>query len=155
MPTCNQALTGPTWASIVGAKAQRPDALMILPIGIFTMWKRANRIFDALKDIPTLVFSPIGGSFTMETAPIAQKPRFYLVRSLDIADVRPGLEMVKTAAILRQSTLLVIGRSGYGPPFKGDLFGPLWYETERHAERRVRGCVQEDPCHRRGPPACQ
>ena len=61
----------------------------------------------------------------METAPIAHKPGFYLVSSLDIADVRPGLEMVKTAAILRQSTLLVVGRSGWGPPFEDDVFGPL------------------------------
>jgi len=110
---------------IKAAKAQRPDALMVLPIGIFSMWVRANRIFDALKDIPTLVFSPIGGSFTLETAPIAHKPGFYLVSSLDIADVRSGLEMVKTAAVLSQSTLLVVGRSGWGPPFKGDVFGPL------------------------------
>ena len=110
---------------IKAAKAQKPDALMIMPIGIFSMWRRANRMFDALEDIPTLVFSPIGGSFTLETAPIAHKPGFYLVSSLDVADVRPGLEMVKTAAILKQSTLLVVGRSGYGPPFKGNVFGPL------------------------------
>ena len=110
---------------IKAAEAQKPDALMILPIGIFSMWERANRIFGALKDIPTLIFSPIGASFTMNTAPVAHKPGFYLVSSLDIADVRPGLEMVKTAAVLKQSTLLVVGRSGYGPPFKGDVFGPL------------------------------
>ncbi|UCE46253.1 MAG: hypothetical protein JSW47_11580, partial [Phycisphaerales bacterium] len=110
---------------IKAAKAQKPDALMIIPIGIFSMWARANRIFGVLKDIPMLVFSPIGASFTMNTAPIAHKSGFCLISSLDIADVRPGLEMVRTAAVLRQSTLLVVGRSGYGPPFKGDIFGPL------------------------------
>ena len=62
---------------IKAAKAQRPDALMILPIGIFSMWARANRIFDAL-ELPTLVFSQIGTSFTMNTAPIVHKAGFYL-----------------------------------------------------------------------------
>ena len=76
---------------IEAAKAQRPDALMILPMGIFSLWDRAERIFAAL-DLPTLVFTPIGTSFTMNTAPIAHKPGFHLTSSLDIGDVRPGLE---------------------------------------------------------------
>ena len=108
---------------IKAAKAGRPDALMILPMGIFSMWDRANRIFNAL-ELPTLVFTQIGTSFTMNTAPIAHKPGFYLTSSLDIADTRPGLEMVRTAKILKQSTLLVLGRNAYqGTVFKGDVFG--------------------------------
>ncbi|MFH1264419.1 MAG: twin-arginine translocation signal domain-containing protein, partial [Planctomycetota bacterium] len=38
---------------IKAAQGQRPDALMILPMGIFSPWDRANRIFEALK-LPTL-----------------------------------------------------------------------------------------------------
>ena len=96
---------------------------MILPMGIFSLWDRANRIFEALK-LPTLVFTQIGTSFTMNTAPIAHKRGFHLTSSLDIADVRPGLEMVKTASTLKQSTLLVLGRNDYrGTVFEGDVFG--------------------------------
>jgi hypothetical protein len=110
---------------IKAAGAQNPDALLVLPMGIFSLWDRANRIFNALK-IPTLVFTPIGTSFTMNTAPIAHKSGFHLTSSLDIGDVRPALEMVKTAKVLKQSTLLVLGRNDYqGTVFKGDVFGPL------------------------------
>jgi len=108
---------------IEAAKAENPDALMILPMGIFTMWERANRIFDAL-ELPTLVFTPIGTSFTMDTAPIAHKPGYHLTSSLDIDDVRPGLELVKTAKNLKESTLLVLGRNAYQDSvFEGDVFG--------------------------------
>ena len=110
---------------IEAAKAQSPDALMILPMGIFSLWSRAEKIFAAL-DLPTLVFTQIGTSFTMNTAPIAHKPGFHLTSSLDIGDVRQGLEMVKAAANLKQSTLLVIGRNDYQETtFQGDVFGPV------------------------------
>ncbi|MFH1924338.1 MAG: twin-arginine translocation signal domain-containing protein [Planctomycetota bacterium] len=115
---------------IKAAQGQRPDALMILPMGIFSMWDRANRIFEALK-LPTLVFTQIGTSFTMNTAPIARKRGFHLTSSLDIGDVRPGLEMVKTASTLKQSTLLVLGRNDYrGTVFEGDVFGLLGTKLE-------------------------
>ena len=108
---------------ITAARSQPPDALLILPMGIFSMWDRANRIFDALQ-LPTLVFTQIGTSFTMNTAPIAHRPGFYLTSSLDIGDVRSGLEMVKTAKILQQSTLLILGRNDYqGTAFPDDVFG--------------------------------
>jgi hypothetical protein len=110
---------------IQAAKTQRPDALLIVPMGILSLWARANKIFAAL-DLPTLVFTQIGTSFSMNTAPIAHKPGFHLTSSLDIGDVRPGLEMVKTAANLKQSTLLVVGRNNYrGTVFPGDVFGPV------------------------------
>jgi len=110
---------------IEAAKAQHPDALMILPMGIFSLWDRAGKIFAAL-DLPTLVFTPIGTSFTMNTAPIAHKPGFHLTSSLDISDVRPGLELVKAAANLKQSTLLVVGRNNYqNTAFEGNVFGPV------------------------------
>ena len=108
---------------VKAAKDQKPDALMILPMGIYSMWARANRIFDAL-DLPTLVFTQIGTSFTMNTAPIAHKPGFHLVSAMSIDPVRPGLEMVRTAKVLKQSTLLVLGRNNYrGTAFKDDVFG--------------------------------
>lgn len=108
---------------IEAAQSQPPDALLILPMGIFSMWERANRIFEALK-LPTLVFTQIGTSFTMNTAPIAHRPGFHLTSSLDIGDVRPGLELVKTAKVLQQSTLLVLGRNDYqGTVFPEDTFG--------------------------------
>jgi len=92
---------------IAAVKAQKPDALVICPIGIFSPWDKANQILAAT-GLPTLIFTQIGTSFTMNTTPLAHKPGILLVSSLDIADLRPGLEMVKTAKMLRQSRLLVV-----------------------------------------------
>ncbi len=97
---------------INAVKAQKPDAQLICPIGL-GQWRRARKIIDST-GIPTLVFSPIGASFTMHTTPLASKPGVYLVTSLGMNDMRPGLEMVKTEKTLKQSTLLVISRDG-GP----------------------------------------
>jgi len=108
---------------IAAVKAQKPDALLICPMGIFSPWDRAQKVLAATK-LPTLIFTQIGTSFTMNTAPLATRPGIYLVSSLDIGDVRPGLEMVKTAKSLQQSTLLVLGRNAYQKTvFKDDIFG--------------------------------
>ncbi len=61
----------------------------------------------------------------MNTSKIAHKPGFHLTSSVDMGDVRPGLELVK-AANLKQSTLLVVGPNKYqGTTFEGDVFGPV------------------------------
>jgi hypothetical protein len=44
----------------------------------------------------------------MNTTPLANRSGIYLVSSLDMADIRPGLEMVKTNKLLKQSRLLVL-----------------------------------------------
>jgi len=108
---------------IAAAKARKPDALLLLPLGIFSPWDQANKIID-VAGLPALIFTPIGTSFTMNTSPLAKKQGIFLVSSLDIADIRPGLEMVKAGKDLRQATLLVVGRNDYrGKVFEGEIFG--------------------------------
>jgi hypothetical protein len=110
---------------IAAVQAKRPDALLLCPIGIFTPWEKAGKILEATK-LPTLIFSQIGTSFTMNTSPLASRPGIFLVSASDIADLRPGLEMVKTEKAMRTGTLLVVGRNDYkGTSFKGDAFGKL------------------------------
>ena len=55
-----------------------------------------------------LIFTQIGTSFTMNTTQLAGKQGICLVSSLDIADVRPGLEMVKAHELIAQSRILVL-----------------------------------------------
>jgi len=49
----------------------------------------------------------------MNTAPPASKMGVCLVSPPDIGDLRPGLEMVKTAKDLKQSTLLILGLTDF------------------------------------------
>jgi hypothetical protein len=92
---------------IATVKAQKPGALLLCPIGIYAPWDKANKVIAAAR-LPTLIFTQIGTSFTMNTTPLAGKQGIYLVSSLDIADVRPGLEMVKAQELIAQSRILVL-----------------------------------------------
>lgn len=115
---------------IASVQAEKPDALLLVPLGIFTPWDRANQVIAATK-LPTLVFTPIGSSFTNSTTPLAHRPGIYLVSSLDVADIRPGLEMVKTANTLKQSRLLVIkGGNEQERPY-GNVGTRLKYVSEK------------------------
>jgi hypothetical protein len=93
---------------VAAAKADRPDAIVLVPLGIFHRWDVAKKMVAELAGTPALLFSYIGASFTRDTTPLALKPGCWLAASTDIADLRPGLQMVRTAAMLKQSTLLVI-----------------------------------------------
>jgi hypothetical protein len=57
---------------IAAVQAKKPDALILCPIGIFTPWKKAGKILEAIR-LPTLIFSQIGTSFTMNTSPLASR----------------------------------------------------------------------------------
>lgn len=130
---------------IEAAKAKRPDALLILPMGIFSLWARAEKIFAAL-DLPTLVFTQIGTSFTMNTSQVAHKPGFHLTSAMDMGEIRPALELVKAAAILQQSTLLVVGRSNYqNTKFSDAVFGPVGTKLKFIEGQEYVKCYQDVP----------
>lgn len=96
-------------ARFMGAlKTDKPDALLLVPLGIFYRWDVAKKIVAENPGVPTLLFSYIGASFTRDTTPLAAKAGCHLVASMEIEDLRPGLEMVKAAATIRQSAVVVV-----------------------------------------------
>ncbi|HUT88369.1 MAG TPA: hypothetical protein VMY37_02635 [Thermoguttaceae bacterium] len=113
---------------VAAAKKQTPDALLICPIGL-GQWDRAQKILGTT-GMPTLIFSQIGTAFTWHTTPLASRPGVYLVSSLDIGDVRPGLEMVRTEKTLRQSTLLVVKGGSDEEKVYGSVGTRLKYVSE-------------------------
>ena len=115
---------------IAAVKAQKPDALLICPIGIFTPWDRAQKILSSCR-LPTIIFTQIGTSFSNNTTPLAGKTGIYLVGSMSIKDVRPGLEMVKAATTLRQSRLVVVKGSGESEKIYGNTGIRLKYVPEK------------------------
>jgi len=91
---------------VEATKAQKPDALLLLVLSQW-LWQKADQALKALGDLPTLIFSPIGGSFNTSTNAFVHRRGCCLVTSNDICDMRGPLEMVKAATILRQSVVLV------------------------------------------------
>ena len=114
---------------INACEAQKPDALVICPIGL-GKWGDAQRIIDTT-GLPTLIFSQIGTAFTWHTTPLAFKPGIYLVSSLDIADLRPGLEMVKTQKTLKQSTLVILKGGAEQEKVYGNVGTRLKYVSQQ------------------------
>ncbi len=115
---------------IAKVKAEKPDALLLCPIGIFTPWDRAQKIITSC-GVPTLIFTQIGTSFSNNTTPLAGRRGICLVGSLDIKDVRPGLEMVKTEKTLKQSRLLVVKGAGEQEKVYGNTGLRLKYVPEQ------------------------
>ena len=92
-------------------EARKPDAILLVPIGL-GRWGQTQQIVGRAAGVPALIFSPIGTSFTMHTTPFATRPGVHLEASTDIAAMRRGLELVKTASVLKQSKVLVFKRAG-------------------------------------------
>jgi hypothetical protein len=84
-------------------KGNGPDAVVVALLHIGN-WPQAQNIATAVT--PCLVFSPIGTSFTGHTQGISRQKGVNVVSSLDAADLRMPLKMVRTAFDLRQQRIL-------------------------------------------------
>ncbi|WCJ57956.1 hypothetical protein NXS98_09460 [Fontisphaera persica] len=58
--------------------------------------------------LPTVVFSPVGTSFTTNTVTVAEKPGVFVASTSDFRQARYGLKMLRAAAKLREMRCLVI-----------------------------------------------
>lgn len=96
---------------VASAKAEKPDAILLVPIGL-GRWGPAYRIVGQVAGTPALVFSPVGSSFTVHTTPLATRAGVHLEAGCDIGVMRRGLELVKAASAIKQSTVLVFKRAG-------------------------------------------
>lgn len=90
---------------IAQIKHTRPDGV-VLTILHMNQWGRAQKIASA--GIPTIVFAPVGTSFTGHIVNFSRQPGVYVVSSLDFAPVQFGLRMIRAAKCLRESRILVV-----------------------------------------------
>jgi hypothetical protein len=94
-------------AWLAEAKAAKPDGLLVLLLDRQQhAWPTAAKAVET--GIPTVIFSPVGTSFTTNTAPLAGKTGCFIAASSDFAQARFGLKMLRAAAKLREMRFLVI-----------------------------------------------
>jgi hypothetical protein len=86
-------------------KQTRPDGVVVTLLHI-GQWPWVQKI--AAAGIPTIVFSPIGTSFTGHVVGFSRQPGVYVVSSLELAAVEYGLKMIQTASYLKQCRVLLI-----------------------------------------------
>jgi len=94
-----------TAAFIERCKASPPDAVIVALLHIGT-WGWAQNVANAVT--PCVVFAPIGTSFTGHTQGISRQKGVNVVSSLDGADLRVPLRMVRTAFDLRRQRILCV-----------------------------------------------
>jgi hypothetical protein len=103
-PVYSAAEAGEWVAQSVAAK---PDGLLVVLLDRQDhAWPTANKAIDS--KIPTVVFSPLGSSFTTNTAGPSRKPGCFICSTDDFTQVEYGLKMLWAAAKMRATRFLVI-----------------------------------------------
>ena len=69
-------------------------------------WPTANLAIDS--QIPTVIFSPIGSSFTINTSGPSKKPGCFICSTNDFNQVKLGMKMLRAGAKMRATRCLVI-----------------------------------------------
>ena len=96
---------GDQW--VAEAKAQNPDGLLVVTLDRQQhTWPTVNKAIDT--GLPTVVFSPIGSSFTTNTAKPSEKNNVYICSTDDFSQVAFGMKMIKAGAKLRETRFLII-----------------------------------------------
>jgi len=86
-------------------QAEKPHGVLLIlqHIGV---WPWAERTAGA--GVPTLVFAPIGTSFTGHIASFSRRTGVHVVSSLDFGAVEMGLRMIRARRMFEESRILVV-----------------------------------------------
>jgi len=153
-------------AWLATARHDQPDGLLVVVLDRQQhSWPTANLAIDT--GIPTVVFSPIGTSFTTNTTAPSTKSNNFIASTSDFAQARYGLKMIRAAAKLRAMRYIVL-KGDRRQDSQLDFFGtrlrylpansfleeyeqlPVTNEIQRMADdyvrhaRRVCGATQQD-----------
>lgn len=89
------------------ATKDRPDGLLVVLLDRQEhAWPTAGKAIES--GIPAVIFSPVGSSFTTNTAPLAHKVGGFIASTDDFAQVRYGMKMLAAGAKMRATRCLVI-----------------------------------------------
>lgn len=108
------------------AKAAKPDGLLVLLLDRQQhAWPTAKKAADT--GIPTIVFSPLGTSFTTNTIDLAEQPGCVIYSTNDFSQLAFGMKMMKAGSRMRHSKCLVIRGDKRYESSIGDLGIKLQY----------------------------
>lgn len=86
-------------------QTEKPDAALVT-LQHLSAWNLVD--IAAKSGVPTIVFSPIGTSFTQHVVEISRRPGVCVVSSLETAGIEQALRMVRAKRQLEVSRLLVV-----------------------------------------------
>jgi len=86
-------------------QTEQPDAVLV-HIQHLSYWKWADAIAQA--GLPTIVFAPIGMSFTGHTLEISRRPKVHVISSLCLEPVEQAFRMIRAMKQMQESRILVV-----------------------------------------------
>jgi hypothetical protein len=93
-------------AFIQKVQAQKPDAVLV-NVQHMGCWKMADKIsLDG--GVPTVIFAPIGMSFTGHVLKLSRRPGVQVISSLETGAVEQSMRMVRAKKQFAESRLLVV-----------------------------------------------
>ena len=94
-------------AWLAEAKTDKPDGLMVLLLDRQQhAWPTAHKAVDT--GIPTVIFSPIGTSFTTNTIKLAERTGCVIYSTDDFSQVAYGMKMLKAGPKIRRARCIVL-----------------------------------------------
>jgi len=94
-------------AWVAEAVAAKPDGLLVMLLDRQQhAWPTANKAIAT--NLPTVVFSPVGSSFTTNTAAPSRKGNCFICSTDDFSEVAYGLRMLHAGTKLRATRCLVL-----------------------------------------------
>jgi hypothetical protein len=94
-----------------GLKQAPPEGLIVVSMSLNQSWPHINRIAKERGDIPTVVFSPMGTSFTSHLQGTRSIPGVYVAATQDVGWLDFGVRMLRTMWDMKNSRICVCAGS--------------------------------------------
>jgi len=104
-PLCDAASTT---AFIDRLKTNPPDGLLLTIMDLNTSWDKVNTIAKSKENIPTIVFSPMGTSFTGHLQETRNIPGVFVAATQDVGFLDEGLHMLQVNWKMKNTRLCIV-----------------------------------------------
>jgi len=89
-------------------KKQPPDGLVVVSMSLNQSWPHINKIAKSRGEIPTIVFSPMGTSFTQHLQGTRDIPGVYVAATQDVEWLNFGIRMLGTISDMKHTRLCIV-----------------------------------------------
>ena len=89
-------------------KKQPPDGLVVVSMSLNQSWPHINKIAKSRGEIPTIVFSPMGTSFTQHLQGTRDIPGVYVAATQDVEWLNFGIRMLSTISDMKHTRLCIV-----------------------------------------------
>ncbi|MFZ2146084.1 MAG: hypothetical protein WAV28_02595 [Sedimentisphaerales bacterium] len=89
-------------------KNQPPDGLVVVSMSLNQSWPHINNIAKNRGDIPTIVFSPMGTSFTGDLQATRNIPGVYVAAAQDLDWLEFGIRMLNTISQMKNTRICIV-----------------------------------------------